>query len=79
MDYYLRGQVAKMANIHPETLRYYEANGLIQSVIRSNNRYRLYPDTVLYQLEFIKNAKKSGFTLKEIKEMFDITRTEEVS
>ena len=78
MSYYLRGQVAKMANIHPETLRYYETGGLIQVLERSDNGYRLYPETVLYQLEFIKNAKKSGFTLKEIKEMFDIVESKAV-
>ncbi|WP_051624087.1 MerR family transcriptional regulator [Clostridium akagii] len=75
MNYYLRRQVAKIANIHPETIRYYETSGLIKNIVRSDNGYRLYPETVLSQLEFIRNAKESGFTLKEIKEMFDIAET----
>ena len=47
MNYYLRGKVSKIANIHPETLRYYETSGLIKNVVRSDNRYRLYPETYL--------------------------------
>ncbi len=78
MNYYLRGQVAKIANIHPETLRYYETSGLIKNIVRSDNGYRLYPETVLTQLAFIGNAKETGFTLKEIKEMFDIAETKAV-
>jgi len=46
--------------------------------VRSDNRYRLYPETVLSQLVFIRNAKETGFTLKEIKEMFDIAETKTV-
>lgn len=79
MDYYLRGQIAKMADIHPETLRYYEQNGLIQFIQRSDTGYRLYPETVLGQLAFIKNAKESGFTLKEIKEMLALTNGRDIS
>ena len=78
MSHYLRGQIAKMAHINPETLRYYETNGLIQVPERSDNGYRLYPETVLYQLEFIRNTKDLGFTLKEIKEMFAIIKAKQV-
>ena len=78
MNYYLRGQVSKMANVHLETLRYYEAFGLINVIPRSDNGYRLYPEIVLSQLEFIRNAKSSGFKLKEIKEIFDIAHTKTI-
>lgn len=43
MSNYLRGQVAKMSHTNPETLRYYETNGLLQVPERSDNGYRLYP------------------------------------
>jgi DNA-binding transcriptional MerR regulator len=63
---YLRGQIAKMANVNMETLRYYENQGLIPTPVRSESGYRLYSEDVLSQLVFIKNAKSCGFTLKEI-------------
>lgn len=70
MEGYLRGQVAKLAKVNFETLRYYENNGLIPTPERTNNGYRWYPPNILERLEFIRNAKEAGFTLKQIKELF---------
>ncbi|MEK4473770.1 MerR family DNA-binding transcriptional regulator [Paenibacillus sp. FSL R7-0048] len=41
MTEYLRGQIAKMANVNMETLRYYEELGLISTPLRSEAGYRL--------------------------------------
>ncbi|MEK8126429.1 MerR family transcriptional regulator [Paenibacillus filicis] len=67
MEGLLRGQVASLAQIHAETLRYYEKHGLIPAPERTDSGYRLYSEDVLRLLTFIKNAKSCGFTLKEIK------------
>ena len=77
MKGYLRGQIANMANVNIETLRYYENNGLIPSPTRSESGYRLYSEEVLTRLAFIKNAKFCGFTLKEIKKA--LTKSEDIS
>lgn len=66
MSGYLRGQMAKMAKVNMETLRYYESRGLIPPPDRSESGYRLYSEEVLSRLVFIQNAKACGFTLKEI-------------
>lgn len=42
MTGYLRGQIAKMANVNIETLRYYENHGLIPAPMRSESGYRMY-------------------------------------
>lgn len=68
---YLRNQVAKIANIHVETLRYYERNGLI-SPVRGENGYRLYDDDIIEKLEIIKYAKACGFTLEEVKRIISV-------
>jgi DNA-binding transcriptional MerR regulator len=78
MSEYLKGQIAEIAQTNPETLRFYEKCNLIPSPKRSKSGYRLYPESVLYRLEF-KNAKASGFTLNQIKEMFAITENRNVS
>jgi DNA-binding transcriptional MerR regulator len=74
---YLRGQIANMANVNMETLRYYENHGLIPPPTRSESGYRLYSEEVLTRLTFIKNAKICGFTLKEIKKA--LTKSEDSS
>lgn len=72
MEYYLRGEIAKMANINVETLRYYEKNQLIPTPKRTEKGYRLYSKDVLSILAFIKSAKSAGFTLEQIKKIFSV-------
>jgi len=64
------GQVAKLAEIKIETIRYYERFRLLPEPIRSQSGYRQYSDDVVKRLQFIKNAKELGFSLKEISELF---------
>jgi DNA-binding transcriptional MerR regulator len=72
MDYYLRSQIAKMANINTETLRYYEKSKLIPVPIRTERGYRLYSENVLQILGFIRGAKNAGFTLEQIRALFSV-------
>jgi len=64
------GKVAKRANVKIETIRYYERFRLLPEPIRSQSGYRKYSDDVVKRLQFIKNAKELGFSLKEISELF---------
>lgn len=75
---YLKGQVAELVEINSETLRFYEKIELIPQPTRTKSGYRVYSEAVLNRLEFIKNAKSSGFTLKQIKEMFNIVENGDV-
>lgn len=50
--YYTIGVVAKMYNIHPQTLRLYEREGLLKPS-RTQGNTRLYTDEDLERLEFI--------------------------
>jgi DNA-binding transcriptional MerR regulator len=63
---YSRSQIAKIAGMNIETLRYYEKKGLIMPQ-RTVNGYRVYPEEILDKLNFIKRAKEAGFTLEEIR------------
>lgn len=72
MDGYLRGELARKAGIHPETVRFYEKNGLIPEPQRTEAGYRIYPEDILFRLEFIKSAKFAGFALEEIKHLFSL-------
>jgi DNA-binding transcriptional MerR regulator len=61
----LIGQLAQAAGISRDTLRFYEAQGLIQSR-RLGNGYRVYPDEALVLVEYIRAAQQLGFSLAEI-------------
>ncbi|MBT6326918.1 MAG: MerR family DNA-binding protein [Bdellovibrionales bacterium] len=61
-----------LAGINSETLRYYENNNLLIPVGKTEAGYRLYSDDSLKQINFIKQAKAFGFSLKEIKELLSL-------
>jgi DNA-binding transcriptional MerR regulator len=51
------GEVAERANVHIETLRYYERRGLVARPPRSASNYRLYPEDAVRRVRFIKRAQ----------------------
>jgi len=55
--YYHIGSVARMYNIHPQTLRLYEREGLLMPS-RSDGNTRLYSDKDLKRLEIILNLTR---------------------
>lgn len=55
--YYHISSVARMYNVHPQTLRLYEREGLLEPS-RSEGNTRLYSDSDLKQLEFILNLTR---------------------
>lgn len=69
---YKIGELAKQVGTRVETLRYYEAEGLISPVKRTDAGYRLYNDQAAAGLKFIMQAKKIGFSLKEIKHLLGL-------
>lgn len=66
------GQLARKAQVHVETVRYYERRGLVTKPLRSMANYRLYPEETVRRLRFIKHAQVLGFSLKEIKELLSL-------
>lgn len=66
------GEVAKIAGINKETIRYYEKQGLIETPVKSSNGYRTYTKDTVSTIKFVKNAQKLGFSLKEIKNLLSL-------
>ena len=63
------GQVAGLAGVGVETIRFYERRGLIQEPPRRASGYRQYPPEAVAWVRFIRKAKTLGFSLKEVKEL----------
>ncbi len=65
-------KIAGGAGIGIETVRFYEKEGLIDPPARTPSNYRIYPESDIMRLRFIRRAKNLGFTLKEIKELLSL-------
>ncbi len=66
------GRVANAAGVSIDTIRFYERQGLIAMPRRSFSGYRNYSEDVLDRLRFIGDAKRLGFSLREIKELLSL-------
>jgi len=68
------GQVAKSAGVGTETVRFYERQGLLAEPGRRSSGYRVYDESAVARLQFIRRAKDLGFTLSEIKSLLELRR-----
>ncbi len=71
------GTVSKITGIAPSTLRYYDDEGLIESVGRDGLR-RQFEANVVLQLTLINMGKTAGFSLSQIKKMFNVDGKPEI-
>lgn len=68
------GQVARKTGLTIDAIRFYEKAGLLPRPSRTQGGYRLYQDGEVADLEFIQKARRLGFSLSEIRELFSIQR-----
>lgn len=68
---YSIGDVSKMLNISISTLRYYDKEGLLPLVNRTNGNIRIFDDTDIECLKMIECLKNTGLPLKNIKQFFE--------
>lgn len=72
MDGFRIGELARLAGVPVDTIRYYERSGLIAAPPRTSTGYRAYPPDALARLQMVRRAKDLGFTLSEIGELLDL-------
>ena len=65
---YSIGEISQRLDIAPSALRYYEKEGLLPFVERSDSGIRQFTDIDLEWLIIIDSLKKTGMPLKEIKD-----------
>jgi len=66
------GQVAKLADVGVETIRFYEREGLLNKPKRRQSGYRVFTPGVVGRIRFIKKAKQLGFSLREIRDLLSL-------
>lgn len=69
---YRIGELARLANVTPDTVRYYEKQQMIDHEVRTEGGFRLYTDNDLQRLRFIRYARQLGFSLESIRELLSI-------
>ena len=63
------GQVATQADVHVETIRYYQRLGLVGEPPRPLGGIRHYDEKTVARLRFIKRAQQLGFALDEVRNL----------
>lgn len=66
--FYTVGEMAKRLGVAPSTLRFYDKEGMLPFVERSNGGIRVFKDSDFEWLLIIECLKKTGMPLKDIKE-----------
>ena len=61
------GELARLAGTNVETIRYYERDGLLPIPARSEGNYRIYGETHVQRLFFIRRCRGLDMTLDEIR------------
>lgn len=69
---YRIGQLAKLADVTPDTIRFYEKQQMMEHGVRTEGGFRLYSDDDLQRLRFIRYGRQLGFTLEAIRELLSI-------
>lgn len=67
-----RGTLATQTRVNSETIRYYEKIGLMPDPTRSTAGHRVYNQSHVKRLSFVRRSRELGFTLREIRELLKL-------
>lgn len=66
------GDMARLGNTTLRTVRFYEAEGLIEARDRASGSHRKFPTSELRKLQIISDLREAGLSLQEIKDLIAV-------
>lgn len=63
------GELSRQTEVKVPTIRYYEQIGLLPEAPRSDGNRRLYGQTEVERLRFIRHSRELGFEIEDIREL----------
>ncbi len=67
-----RGSLAKQTGVNIETIRYYENIGLMPEPPRTAGGHRIYDESLLKRLSFVRRCRELGFSLDELRGLLEL-------
>lgn len=71
------GELSRETGVKVTTIRYYERVGLLDEPPRSESGQRLYDDSAVETLTFIRHARELGFPMEAIRDLMGLQTTPE--
>ena len=66
------GRASKASGVSVKMIRHYEAVGLVPKVARTAANYRVYRESDIHTLRFIRRARALGFSMHDIRELLGL-------
>ena len=66
------GRASKGSGVSVKMIRHYEAIGLLPKVARTFANYRIYRESDVHTLRFIRRARALGFSMSDIQELLGL-------
>ncbi len=66
------GRASKASGVSVKMIRHYEAIGLLPKVARTFANYRVYRESDVHTLRFIRRARALGFSMDDIQELLGL-------
>jgi DNA-binding transcriptional MerR regulator len=64
------GELARLAGVSGDTIRFYERSGLLPAATRSASGYRIFPHDAPRRVQLVRSALGIGFSVRELADIF---------
>jgi DNA-binding transcriptional MerR regulator len=64
-------ELARKSDVEDHVIRYYARIGLLHPTYHSRNGYKIFADSDVARVRFVRRAQSLGYTLKEIAQIFE--------